>query len=341
MAAPRPLDLSPLARRPTRAHATEHRRLLRQAARRTRTPMRLVALVVVGAIALAVTAVPVVAVALALTTDDAERRTSATTVAVVVGVVLLAIVVVAAARLRAPAGPALVALAEANDLTLEPVRLRDVADSGTWVAPVRQHDDDVLRDADGVRWGRTTIVAGDGSALRSRTTVAVAFVAVPLGGDVPHMLLADRRAGAAPSIAPDAIGALELVPATLQPWRVWTTEPDAASAATIVDAELLAALERWAPGLDVELVDGTAFLTRVVDVRWRPDGAAWHALVDGIRIGLAPVLRAAAARARRREGWAPQAHDPLARSLVVRLAARARTAAWRDAVVEVVGTAGS
>ena len=112
-------------------------------------------------------------------------------------------------------------------------------------------------------------------------------------------------------------------------------------AAMVVDASLLSALERLAPGLDVELADGTAFLTRRVDADWHADDVAWLTLVDGVRIELAPVLRAAAARMHRPQGWAPQAVDPLGRSLVAALARRAHRAAWRDAAAEIVGGAAS
>ena len=338
---PRPLDLSPLAAPPSRAPAAAHRRMLREAARAERTAGQRIALVVVTLIAVALAAVPLVAVVVAVVTDDADRRARAIAAAAITGTVVVAIAIVATVRRRASAAPALLALAAANRLTLEPPRRRDVAASGTWIAPVRQHDDDVLRDADGVAWGRTTIVAGDGSALRTRLSATLAFVAVPLDGDVPHVLLADRRSTAPSSIAPAAIGALELVPRTPEPWRVWTTEPDAAAAAALVDASLLAALERLAPGLDVELVDGTAFLTRRVDAHWRADDVDWLTLVDGVRSELAHVLRAAAARVRSPRGWSPQATDPLGRSLVVELAGRARRGAWRDAAIEVVGTARS
>lgn len=339
MTAPAPLDLTPLASRPSRDHVRRHRRLLREQGRASRTAGQRIALALVAAFALVVVALPPAAIAVALTTDDPGRRTSATAAAIGTSALLLAVAIAAVLARRTPVGPGLLALAERNGLGFDAWIRRDVGAAGSLAVHVSQHDLDVLRDADGVAWGRTTIQVGGGRRSGDGGTVTLASVAMPLGVDVPHLLLADRRSPQPSSIAPEAIGAIELMPASSSPWRAWTTEPHPQQAATIVGPAMLTALEQDAPGLDLELVGGWALLTRRVDARWRADDVDWLDLVDRVRIRVAPALRAAAA-AQPPARWTPiPVDEPMGRSLRLELVRRARRDAWVDGALDVASGA--
>lgn len=334
-----PLDLEPLGWGPSRDHVRRHRRLLRAQGRASRTTGQRVALVVVSLLGLVVVALPPAAIAVALTTDDPQRRTSATAAAIGTGTLLLVIAIAAVLARRSPPGPGILALAERNGLGFDAWIRRDVGAASSLLVHVAQHDLDVLRDAGGVTWGRTVIRVGGGRRVHGSGPITLAYVAVPLGVAVPHLLLADRRSPQPSAIDPQAVGALELLPTGPSPWRVWTTEPQADAAAAMIDPSMLAALEREAPGLDVELVGTRALLARRVDQRWRADDVDWLDLVDRVRIAVAPVLRAAAA-AQPSLRWADvPADEPLGRSLRLSLVQRARRDALLDDVLDVASGA--
>ncbi|MFC7432752.1 MULTISPECIES: hypothetical protein [unclassified Agrococcus] len=293
----------------------------------------------VGVAAAALVAVPPVAFVVAATADDADRRTSALAVAIGGSALLVVAAVLAVVGRRPSAGPALLALAERDGLELTAWQPRRVEASRSLAVHVSQHDLDVLHGPDGVSWGTTTILAGGGRRLAGDGRAVLAFVDVALPASVPHALLADERSPRPWSVDPDAVGALELVPATPTPWRAWTTEPDAARAAAIVDPAVLAAIEEHAPDMELELVGRRALLTRRVDRAWRADDEAWLDAVDGIRIHVAPTLRAAAAAVRAHH-WAPLPSDePLGRSLRLALVRRALRDARVDAVLDVASSA--
>lgn len=328
----RPLDLSPLAEPPTRALVAEHRRLLREQGRASRTAGQRIALVFVLAFAVAIALTVPVGIVVAIVTDDPDRRASALVAASIVGALVLIATIVAVRSGRGTSGAAVLAFARRNGLAFTAWMPRTRASSGPFVVGAHQHDLDVVRDADGVSWGRSTITV---TSRPGPGPTTLAFVAVPLHADVPAVMVADVRTPAPTSIAPHAVGAVELAASTPTPWRVWTTEPDVQAAAAVVDERLLAALESTAPGLSLELSGDHAYLVRIVDARWRGDDVDWHALVDEVRARLVPVLRDLAA-SRRGQRWAADADDePLGRSLRRDLVRRGRRRELVDGALEI------